>query len=322
MPCENCFKPAPCPHYLWKALQTGEVLRFANRADSFAPRAEGGFTPNASLAELMRQAAARRPHHGEVLLMRHAYPTSFAAVRGWAAENRLSEDEAWRRFVYYAVLVTIGDDWSFADVLVLRGAGALSLFCGGHRSIRDLDFLCLRSQPGQDIAAVQTRLNEQLNHYLPRMFPDYSTRVTWIQQNLKVDISPCDLLTDCTPIRLNPQTPHELKVCTLEDIIADKLVVFLMADEQAHRKRERDLFDIADVLRNSSILDLSRISELITAKGAVRRVSVSARGFTPNLRSRVAAVFDSLQEELGQHFIPFNLAWDSVVALVSRLERV
>jgi hypothetical protein len=69
-----------------------------------------------------------------------AYPTTVAAIPGWAAANGVGVVEARRRFAQYAVLRGIARSDELRGFLVFKGGNALDFVYRPSRSTIDLDF--------------------------------------------------------------------------------------------------------------------------------------------------------------------------------------
>ena len=69
-----------------------------------------------------------------------------------------------------------------------------------------------------------------------------------------------------------------LRVCTIEDIVAEKLRALL---QQAPRKRNRpqDLLDIVVAVQRNADLDLTQIGQFVQDKSASRAIAVHKSAF-------------------------------------------
>jgi hypothetical protein len=215
------------------------------------------------------------------------------------------------------------DEQRLRETLLLRGGAALWLFHGGARPSQDLDFMALRrtaESPGPESMA--DLLDALLSTALPRFFRDYDQRFEWIVANLSVDVCDLDRLTDCTTVYVTSECPQPIMVCTLEDILSDKLVS-LVEGPVGHRKRERDLFDVASMLsKRPRSLNLHRLAQLARGKARVRQRQFCAAALATETRQWLAPGYDALRQQLGDAFIPLPTAWEQVVALVRRLDAI
>ena len=162
------------------------------------------------------------------------------------------------------------------------------MFHGGVRPTRDVDFFVMYIDDGprwgDDPQSPKSRLNALLNERLPRHFPGEPRWPEWLAA-IKIDLSPCLIVTDCRlekiPRRLEPADhPGWLKVTTLEDLVAQKIVA--MADNLRYKRRRcQDLFDVAHVVGSGRPdFDRERVLEL------GRRGGKSERSAFPATRSR------------------------------------
>lgn len=113
-----------------------------------------------------------------------------------------------------------------------------------------------------------------------------------------------------------------VKVCTLEDILAEKIVAVLSsAPAGGQKKREQDLFDVASVVSSAAVaqLDRRRLAELAEAKGRYRACCPSPGAFTRELSEHLRADYERLRESTGVAFIRFDAAWNGVLNFVRHL---
>lgn len=214
------------------------------------------------------------------------------------------------------------------EVLVLRGGAALRLFYGGVRESRDLDLVVLVAE-GADATSAQAeakrRLNTALNQGLPRRFPGPPRWQEWAAM-VKIDLAACTAPIDWRLARI----PHAgrdgndgtIKVCTLEDIVAEKIVAILTGPVMhPPSNREQDLFDLASISSTpADEIDRGRVAELAAAKGACRRCRVSISAFTGEVRDRLMTDYARLRQQTSEAFIPFDSAWTTVLKFVGTLE--
>lgn len=114
--------------------------------------------------------------------------------------------------------------------------------------------------------------------------------------------------------------PGLINVCTLEDIVAEKLVATLRPTPTGGH-RQQDLFDVASVMSTEAYpLDRRRVAELATAKGACRQYEVSSAAFDSDVRDRLARDYDDLKAITGENFIPFHCAWMKMLDFVREFQ--
>jgi hypothetical protein len=251
-------------------------------------------------------------------------PQSVAEITEWARANGIWVDWARHRFVQLAVLDCVAGDSVLSEILVLRGAAALVLYYRGSRPTRDLDFFVLNasseSQGSSNLETVKQHLNILLTQRMRDYFDGQPRWESWLAE-LRIDLAPCPYMCDCTVAGIKAQNANSrLKVCTLEMLIAQKLVAVLTPDSTG-RWRWHDVFDIAYVISNIRELNRNVVAELAQSTARHNRCLFGPEAFTPDLRQRLAAGYESLKQLTAGDFIPFITAWDQVCDFVARLPR-
>jgi len=283
------------------------------------------------------------------------YPVSLSELESWRKRNNVTASEARDRFVQYVVLDCIGAGLMSKHVS-LKGGNALRFVYGSPRSTIDLDFTAdasvhddeevIRSLVTQAISRAESQHGVKMRVQSIRRnpplrpsstFPTYSLTVAYqlpgdrfyagfdsyqrpISQVVKLEISLNDKVCEVQVVRLDPGRRSRLAVCTLEDILAEKLRSIL---QQIPRKRHRrqDVFDIARYVRvRGAELDLVKISTFLIEKAAVRGVQVTKRAYGEEAKSRAHPDYDKLEEQTQDEFIPFEQAWEVLAALVNSLD--
>jgi len=283
------------------------------------------------------------------------YPVSLSELQSWRKRNNVSASGARDRFVLYVVLDCIGTG-SIGRHMSLKGGNALRFVYGSPRSTIDLDFTAdpsvqddeeviqglvaqaisrADSQHGVKMRVQRIRRNPTRRPF--STFPTYSVTVAYqlpgdrlyagfesyqspLPQVVRLEISLNDKVCEVQVVRLDPRRRSRLAVCTLEDILAEKLRSIL---QQVPRKRHRrqDVFDIARYVRvRGTELDLVKISRFLIEKAAVRGVEVTKRAYGGEAKSRAQADYDKLEEQLADEFIPFEHAWELLADLVESLD--
>ena len=282
-----------------------------------------------------------------------SYPTSRDELTDWARQNKTTMDEARRRFVQFVVLVSMSSSSAFVSRVAFKGGNALRFIHGNLRSTLDLDFSAEGDFPDspEEIkrlmdAALKTserryqvKARCQSIHRKPpghdKTMPTYSLKVCYqlpgdkhyqnfeerksFSEVVEVEISLNDLLCETDERELQAAT-KPLRVCTLEDIIAEKLRALL---QQVPRKRSRpqDVFDIASMVRrHGATLDLGKVSEFLVRKSEVREIVATKSAFNGEVRERALVSYEAEIRPFTTEFIPFDEAWHDVLALVSRLD--
>ena len=226
-----------------------------------------------------------------------------------------------------SILDCIAADERLREILVLRGGAALRLFYGGLRQAADLDFLVLNldelAGAAQGAESAKNRLNALLNQRVLRLVPEPQW-ATWLAV-IQIDLAPCHIATECRFQKVpgfNPiDHPGTVKVCTLEDIVADKIVA-LFNNVRAERRREQDLFDVASIVGSrAAALNPRRVVELGHMKARTPRVKFARESLTKEVQSRLAVNYDALRESTGHAFIPYKTAIAQVEAFLCAIER-
>jgi predicted nucleotidyltransferase component of viral defense system len=281
------------------------------------------------------------------------FPTAPEEIEPWRRKTGLTADEARKRFMQYAILEAIASSAGLARLVAFKGGNALRFIYGNRRSTLDLDFTADAGLP-DDPDPIRARLDAALRPLLARfrvkarcqrvrrnppgrdkIWPTYDIAVGYqlpgdrLYQNfdefqdvattIDVEISINEVICEAVPRRLHP-AGGELCVCTLEDILAEKLRALL---QQPIRKRSRpqDVFDIASATRRfGDELDLGKISRYLVRKAEARDIHPRKDSFDDTVRSHAATGYDVLIGRNAPDFIPFETAWVEVLELVAKLE--
>lgn len=240
--------------------------------------------------------------------------------------------------------------------IAFKGGNALRFVYGNQRSTLDLDFSAEGDFPDSPVtiknlmdAALkvgerqyQVRARCQSIHRKPpgveKTMPTYSVKVCYqlpgdkyyhnIDERLasrktfsdvvEVEISLNDVLCETVEAQLGPGT-SPLRVCTLDDIIAEKLRALLQQIPR-NRSRPQDVFDIASMVRkHPSSVDPEKISSFLVQKSEARGIISTKRAFDEAVRERAVASYESEVHGFTTEFIPFDEAWGEVLVLISRL---
>jgi hypothetical protein len=98
---------------------------------------------------------------------------------------------------------------------------------------------------------------------------------------------------------------RHLHVCTIEDIVAEKLRALLQQPIR-NRYRRQDLLGIAVILRRGPELDRARVADYLRRKAAARNVPVSRAAFRrPEVAERARQGYDELRSTTRALFISF-----------------
>ncbi|WP_426734103.1 nucleotidyl transferase AbiEii/AbiGii toxin family protein [Myxococcus faecalis] len=123
----------------------------------------------------------------------------------------------------------------------------------------------------------------------------------------------------CSTEEVDVRASHRLRVCTLEDIVSEKLRSLLQQPIR-NRQRRQDLLDIAVTLKRSAELDPERIARFLNAKAAARNVPVSRAAFRDErVRDMARKDYDALKSTTRELFIPFEEAYSLLQGFVASL---
>jgi len=283
------------------------------------------------------------------------YPRSLAELDSWRKQAGVTMDEARKRFVQFVALASIAADPALVTVLSLKGGNALRFVYGSPRSTADLDFTADASLPDEELA-IRTMLDRALlqggrrlgikikcqrverkppqkqatlptydiriGYQLPgdRYYADFDSTDRQVPTVVKVEISFNDLVCETQRKQLAPDLSAQLQVCTLEDILAEKLRA-LLQQVIRNRTRPQDAYDIARNLRdNEATLDLAKIAMFLREKCRARGIDASRGAFAdPEVKRRAAYEYDTILEVSQTAWIPFEEAWEAVQSLVGKL---
>jgi len=283
------------------------------------------------------------------------YPLGLQDLESWRQHQGATMDEARKRFVQFVALESIAASPGLRDLLSFKGGNALRFVYGNPRGTADLDFTADPALPDEedslrqalDQALVQggrtfgiklkcQRVQRKppmnkgplptydiaVGFQLPgdRFFADFESPTRSVSTVVKIEISLNDLVCETQQCRLSPELPAQVRVCSLEDILAEKLRA-LLQQVIRNRTRPQDAFDIAYVVReHGPELDHGKIAAYLKDKCAARNIPVSRAAFADEgVRERASHEYDtSLAVSLAER-IPFEVAWQAVLTLVAKL---
>lgn len=281
------------------------------------------------------------------------YPISLAELESWRLARNITSEEARKRFVQFIVLDMIARA-PWVEEVAFKGGNALRYAFGNPRSTIDLDFTAMSGFP-DDETVIRTRLDSALIHSMSlhsvkarsqsihrnpkdarathptyditiayqfpgdRRFADFE-RASNIPTVVRVEISLNDLVCDAVPCGFGEGATHTLRVCSLEDIVAEKLRALLQQPIR-NRSRPQDVYDIARTCRvEGAALDRAKVSQYLLRKSAIRGVTVARAAFDDSVRRRAMQEYGHLFEATDPHHIPFDEAWRQVLQLVHALD--
>ncbi len=284
--------------------------------------------------------------------MKSHYPARLDEIAGWANEHHVPAEESRKRFVQGAILRAVASSNSLRNSLAFKGGNALDFVWQSNRSTADLDFSSLDSQldegqlekllggaldgVGRQLGIVFRVHKVKRNPPGPdRTFVTFEARVGYAlsddARNLEflragrpstlvipVEVSINEPI--CATENVDVRASQMLKVCTLEDIIAEKLRSLL---QQPIRKRQRrqDLLDIAVALKRSGAsLNRERIAQFLKTKAEARDVRVSRSAFRDDaVRELARKDYDALSSTTRELFVPFDEAYSLLLEFVAQL---
>lgn len=285
-----------------------------------------------------------------------SYPTSIAELPAWRKQNGTTTEEARRRLVQFVILASISSSTALVSCVAFKGGNALRFVYGNKRSTLDLDFSADGDFPDSpaDIKVLmnaalmtgerqyQVKARCQSIHRLPpgvdKTMPTYRIKVCFqlpgdrhfqniderlaagkhLSDVVEVEISLNDVLCETGDEQLSPEA-KPLRVCTLDDILSEKLRA-LLQQVPRNRSRPQDVFDIASMLRkHPELIDPGKVSSFLLRKSEAREIVATKGAFNDDVRGRASLSYDAEVREFTTEFIPFDDAWAEVLALVSRL---
>ena len=280
------------------------------------------------------------------------YPIRLGELNEWAALHRATSDEARRRFVQFVVLDSFGAA-NIAKSLAFKGGNALRFGYGYPRSTFDLDFTAkdleddssmIRSiidgavRGGAIGFGIKCKVSSIRRNpiSLDRTLPTYTVKVAYsfpgdrafadfFESNrshsfvVPIDISFNDVVCETVVIYFGEDATVGIEVCTLNDIVAEKLRAILQQVVR-NRIRPQDVYDIARVMRfDKEKIDLGKIRSYVDEKCSARDIIFSEEAFDAAIRANSQYGYAELHADLGDQFIPFDEAWEYVVAFAREL---
>jgi len=283
--------------------------------------------------------------------MKRTYPTSLRGIGEWAATNAMTVAEARFRYAQYGVLQAVADSRTLSQILVFRGGNALDFIWQPNRSTADLDLSSWDSKltaeklrtlltPSLDRVSRTTgvlyrvqRMEQQppgpnrsfitFEGSVGYALPDDRRNRQLIQQNKSSKATvPLDVSLNepiCRTVEIDISSSNPLQVCTLEDIVAEKLRA-LLQQPLRDRYRPQDVLDVCVAFRENPNLDLTLVAEFLREKASARDVPVSRAAFhAEQIRSRALEGYEGLRETTRKVFVEFEEAFAVVLSLVDRL---
>jgi predicted nucleotidyltransferase component of viral defense system len=173
-----------------------------------------------------------------------------------------------------------------------------------------------RKPPGLEKTMPTYRIKACFQMPGDRYYQNFDERKN-IPEVIELEISINDVLCE-TMEKAFSASSSPLRVCTLEDIVAEKLRALL---QQVPRKRSRpqDVFDIASMVRLRGDLDLAKVSAFVKRKSEARAIFPKKSSYNETVRELARKGYDDLIKTEKARYIPFDEAWQEVLSLVHRL---
>lgn len=283
------------------------------------------------------------------------HPLNLSELDSWRKHNDATMDEARKRFVQFVVLESVALDSGLKDILAFKGGNALRFIHRNPRGTSDLDFTARDDLPdeedylrealnrvlrqGNNIFGIRLkcqRVNRKppkkkatlptydiaIGYQFPgdRYFADFATSSKAVSEVVQIEISFNDLVCETELRQLSPTLEAQVRVCSLEDILAEKLRAMLQQVIR-NRNRPQDVFDIAWMMReHAASLDFSKIANFLTEKCKKRGIEATRSAFgDEDVRKRSSYGYDTDLIIHPTDRIPFEDAWEVVMALVAKL---
>ena len=241
--------------------------------------------------------------------------------------------------------------------MAFKGGNALRFIYGNRRSTRDLDFTriggvddrpdAVRKFFDLTLAGVEGRSGlrafcQRVRRRPPgagKTRPTYLVSVGYqfpgdrlfgnvpgvshVPTAVPVEVSFNEVVCETVTARDRGVDLGRLTVCSLDDIVAEKLRA-LLQQVVRNRRREQDVYDIAAVLADPAgfgAVDPASVAQFLVEKCRGRDVTAARSAFrNPEVRDRAAADYDrTIREQAGEAFVPFAEAWSRVSGFVGTL---
>jgi len=288
--------------------------------------------------------------------MTDLYPKSFVGLATWARSNGVTVEEARQRYAQFVVLCGIASVGSLRDHLVFKGRNALDFVLQPNRSTIDLDF-SLDMAGGAELAnadairdALLLGLRRAASRYSlgltvhsvrqnprgsDRTFATFEARVGYAlpdERQLLIRMANDQPSPHVIPVEVSTNEPisaathflidasiGSLRICTLEDIVGEKLRSLLQQSIR-NRNRRQDVLDLAVIIQAHPVIDRLRVADALQLKAIARNVLVSRAEFrNPELALRARFGYEALEATTRVTFIPFDRALAIILDLVDKL---
>tara|TARA_R110002111_G_scaffold117466_3_gene179511 strand:+ start:12079 stop:12789 length:711 start_codon:yes stop_codon:yes gene_type:complete len=233
--------------------------------------------------------------------------------------------------------------------MIFKGGNALRFAYQSPRSTKDLDFTADMKQIPDNETRIRQLLDSSLQFAVRRFNvkakcqhvkrnpksseatrPTYDINVGYqfpgdryfhnfeektVSSGIPIEISLNDLVCDTQPWT----DIEELIVCSLEDIIAEKLRS-LLQQKIRNRNRWQDVYDVCTYVRRADF-DRAKVADFLKQKSIIREIDATKSSFDDEIRHRASADYEKrVRTEAPDNFIPFDEAWNAVISLVKTLD--
>ena len=288
-------------------------------------------------------------------MMHPGFPTEFDQISSWALGVQIPIVDARRRFAQYGILRAIATSRQLRSTIVLKGGNALDFIWHPNRSTLDLDFSAEASIRPEEAPetwmakALQRALNtstpslgiiyriQRFRRQPPgedKIFVSLNANVAYalqdelrLQQRIRageplpriipIEVSLNEVICDTAEIQIDDR--RALRICTIEDIVAEKLRALLQQTIR-NRVRSQDLLDIVVLLRAHTIRSVM-VSDYLLRKAEARNVRVSRSAFRdPEVARRANQDYAALRSTVRHSFIEFDEAMHELLKFVDQLD--
>jgi predicted nucleotidyltransferase component of viral defense system len=284
------------------------------------------------------------------------YPVAVNEIERWRVTQGVTVDEARKRFIQFVVLESIAGYHPLGEALAFKGGNALRFIHGNPRATADLDFTAVGQLPDEELkirsvldaalhsggskhgiklrcqrvrrnpankTATFPTYDVAVGYQFPgdRYFADYDKTSRTVASVVAVEISFNDVVCEIERRVLAAGQAVGLQVCSLEDILAEKLRA-LLQQVPRNRSRPQDVFDLArNVTAYGHRLDYAKIATYLVSKSGARGIVATKAAFqNPEVKQRASVDYESSLQLTQSDLTPFDDAWATVLALVSRLD--
>ncbi len=280
---------------------------------------------------------------------RQNYPSALNQIDTWSKENQVTTEQARARFMEFVILSCIALNRKTRISLILKGGNALRFAYQSPRSTRDLDF----TAEMEEIIDSEDEIRKLLTSSLKLSNDNFGVKAKC--QSVKRKPSAPEASTPTFLIKVGYQFPEDryfnnfeekdfsttvpveislndlvcdtqewagvsgLKVCSLDDIIAEKLRS-LLQQKIRDRYRWQDVYDICTYVRRGGY-EKEKVAIFLKEKCKIRNIEASKSSFNADIRDRASMNYDErVKIQVPSNFIPFDEAWNAVISLVKTLD--